>query len=77
MSQKGNCWDNAVTESFFRSLKVDAIKSYNLNTRSDAEERIFKYTEGFYNTRRAHSFLYYLSPLQFELSGQTHLGLRR
>ena len=77
MSRKGNCWDNAVAESFFRSLKVEAIKSYNLNTRSNAAERIFKYIEGFYNTRRAHSFLNYLSPLQFELSGQTHQGITK
>lgn len=77
MSRKGNCWDNAVAESFFRSLKVEAIKSYKLLTRRDAEERIFKYIEGFYNTRRAHSFLNYLSPFQFEISGQTLRWLKK
>lgn len=70
MSRKGNCWDNAVAESFFRSLKVEAIKSYKLLTRRDAELRIFKYIEDFYNVRRAHSSLGYMSPLHFEIAGQ-------
>lgn len=69
MSRKGNCWDNSVAESFFRSLKVEAIKGYTFTTRCDAECRIFSYIEDFYNSRRAHSFLRYLSPLQFEMAG--------
>ena len=72
MSRRGNCWDNSVAESFFRSLKVEALKGYTFNTRSDAESRIFKYIEDFYNQRRAHSFLQYLSPMQFELAGVQH-----
>lgn len=72
MSRKGNCWDNSVAESFFRSLKVEALKGYTFNTRSEAESRIFKYIEDFYNKRRAHSFLQYLSPEQFELAGVVH-----
>ena len=72
MSRRANCWDNSVAESFFRSLKVEALKGYTFHTRGDAESRIFKYIEGFYNQRRAHSFLQYLTPMQFELSGVTH-----
>jgi putative transposase len=66
MSRKGNCWDNAVSESFFRSLKVEAIKGYKLATREDGERRIFDYIEDFYNNRRIHSFLLYRSPAQWE-----------
>lgn len=66
MSRKANCWDNAVAESFFRSLKVERIKGYKLNSRIEAESRIFDYIEGFYNTRRTHSFLLYRSPAGWE-----------
>jgi putative transposase len=66
MSRKANCWDNAVAESFFRSLKVERIKGYKLNSRIEAESRIFDYIEGFYNTRRTHSFLLYRSPVGWE-----------
>lgn len=66
MSRKGNCFDNAVAESFFRSLKVEAINGYKLQTRSEAEQRIFDYIEDFYNKKRVHSFLLYRSPMQWE-----------
>jgi putative transposase len=66
MSRLGNCWDNAVAESFFRSLKVEVIQGLLLQTREEAETVIFKYIEGYYNTWRAHSFLNYRSPTQFE-----------
>jgi putative transposase len=66
MSRKGNCWDNAVVESFFRSLKVEAIKGYNVNTKSSAENVIFNYIECFYNKTRTHSFLLYKSPENWE-----------
>lgn len=69
MSRKGNCWDNSVAESFFRSLKVEAIKGYTFTTRYDVESKIFTYIEDFYNSTRAHSFLHYLSPVQFEIAG--------
>lgn len=72
MSRKGNCWDNSVAESFFRSLKVEAIKGYTFSTRYDAECKIFSYIEDFYNSKRAHSFLRYLSPCQFEIAGISH-----
>jgi len=67
MSRLGNCWDNAVAESFFRSLKVEAIKGYKLPTRKLAERRVFDYIEGFYNSRRIHSFLLYNSPMAWEV----------
>jgi transposase InsO family protein len=66
MSRKGNCFDNAVAESFLRSLKVEAVNGYKLQTRSEAEQRIFDYIEDFYNKKRVHSFLLYRSPMQWE-----------
>lgn len=80
MSRKGNCWDNAVAESFFRSLKVEAIKGYKFMTRKEAEWRIFDYIEGFYNLKRAHSFLLYKSPVQWAFDVKINpnlLGLRQ
>lgn len=74
MSGKGNCWDNSVAKSFFKSLKVEALKEYSFTISCEAESRIFKYIEDFYNQRRAHSFLRYLSPVQFELAGVVHTG---
>lgn len=70
MSRLGNCWDNAVAESFSRSLKVEAITGYKLQTRLEAENRILNYIERFYNTTRVHSFLLYKSPVQFEMEVQ-------
>lgn len=72
MSRRGNCWDNAVAESFFRSLKVEKIKHLQLKTRIDAHNEIFNYIENFYNSWRIHSFLLYKSPIQWELD--THLN---
>jgi len=72
MSRKANCWDNAVAESFFRSLKVEKIKHLQLKTRIDAHNEIFNYIENFYNSWRIHSFLLYKSPMQWELD--THLN---
>ena len=67
MSRKGDCWDNAVAESFFRSLKVEKIKNLKLETRINAHNEIFNYIENFYNLWRLHSFLLYKSPTQWEL----------
>lgn len=67
MSRRGNCWDNAVAESFFRSLKVEAIRGHKFETRIEAKTRIFGYIEGFYNLTRTHSFLLYRSPAQWEM----------
>jgi transposase InsO family protein len=66
MSRKGDCWDNAPTESFFATLKKELIRNAIYITREAAMTAIFRYIEGYYNTRRAHSTLGYDSPAQFE-----------
>jgi len=66
MSRKGNCWDNAVVESFFATLKVECIREVELATRALARTVVFEYIEGFYNTTRLHSFLGYVSPVEYE-----------
>jgi putative transposase len=66
MSRPGNCWDNAVVESFFASLKTELIHRRRFHTRQEAQSAIFTYVEGFYNRRRRHSTLGYLSPVEFE-----------
>lgn len=67
MSRKGNCFDNAVCESFFHSLKVELDREQRFQTRTDARTELFNYIEGFYNTVRTHSALGYRSPVEFEL----------
>ena len=57
MSRKGNCWDNAVAESFFKSIKTELIYHHNYQTREQAELQIFKYIEIWYNRKRRHSTL--------------------
>jgi putative transposase len=66
MSRKGNCWDNAVSEAFFKTLKAELIWRQPWQTRRQAEAAIFQYINGFYNPRRRHSVLGYKSPLAFE-----------
>lgn len=66
MNRKGNCWDNAVVESFFARLKVEAIHGEKFNSRRQLEHELFDYIERFYNQRRKHSFLEYLSLLMYE-----------
>ena len=66
MSRKGNCWDNAVAESFFGSLKAERVFFANYKTREDAKRDIVDYIEMFYNSRRRHSYLGYISPKEFE-----------
>jgi transposase InsO family protein len=65
MSRKGNCWDNAVAESFFATLKTECVYLTKFETREDAKRVIFDYL-GFYNHRRRHSTLGYVSPVEFE-----------
>ena len=67
MSCKGNCWDNACVESFFHSLKVEAIQYEPLMNRAEMREMVFEYIEVDYNRKRRHSALGYLSPEQYEL----------
>lgn len=66
MSRKGNCWDNAVVESFFHSFKVEAIHGERFRSRSELEYEVFDYIERFYNTWRRHSTLGYQSPMNYE-----------
>jgi len=66
MSRKGDCYDNAVVESFFHSLKVELVNHEDYRKRSDAKRSLFEYIEMFYNRRRKHSYLNYLSPMEFE-----------
>ena len=66
MSGKGNCWDNAVMESFYRTLKLELIYPKKYKTRIEARRDIFEYIEIFYNRERLHSFLGYHSPEEYE-----------
>ena len=66
MSRKGNCWDNAVAESFFHSLKTEWTSKIIYPTRKDARSDVIQYIEMFYNCNRLHSYLGYKSPNVFE-----------
>jgi putative transposase len=66
MSRKGNCWDNAVAESFFHSLKTELVHHEDYHNRSEARASIFEYIEVFYNRQRRHSYLGQIAPLTFE-----------
>ncbi|MCD4741965.1 MAG: IS3 family transposase [Desulfobacteraceae bacterium] len=66
MSRKGDCWDNAVAESFFGSLKTERVFFNNYKTREEAKRDIFDYIEIFYNNKRRHSYLGNISPKEYE-----------
>jgi transposase InsO family protein len=66
MSRKGNCWDNAVAESFFATLKVELVHETVFPTRARAQRELFEYIEVFYNRVRRHSSLGYISPMDYE-----------
>ena len=66
MSRKGDCWDNAVAESFFATLKKELIHRNDFETRKEAIEAIFEYIETYYNRQRRHSHNEYLSPVSYE-----------
>jgi transposase InsO family protein len=68
MSRKGNCWDNAVAESFFSTLKKDLVFHEEFETRNEARRKIFEYIEVFYNRERIHSVLDFKSPIEYELN---------
>ncbi|MCH7506555.1 MAG: IS3 family transposase [Proteobacteria bacterium] len=67
MSRKGNCWDNAVVESFFGSLKQERVHWRHYQTRYEAQQDILDYISMFYNSYRLHSYLGYKSPNQYEM----------
>jgi putative transposase len=66
MSRSGNCWDNAVMESFFSSLKMERVRGKVYRTRDQARADVFDYVERFYNPNRRHSTIGYMSPIQYE-----------
>jgi len=66
MSRKGDCWDNAVAESFFRSLKTERTDDTLYVSRDEAKADVIDYIEMFYNSHRLHSSLDYNSPNQYE-----------
>jgi len=67
MSRKGDCWDNALMESFFGALKVECTDRYNFKTITEARTVIFEYMEVFYNRQWLHSALGFITPTEFEL----------
>jgi transposase InsO family protein len=67
MSRKGDCWDNAVAESFFATIKGEMIDHEDYPTRGAAIAAIADYIDGFYNPSRRHSAIGYVSPIEFEL----------
>ena len=66
MSRKGDCYDNAVAESFFSTLECELLMKHNWHTREEARRAIFRYIEGWYNPKRRHSTLGYVSPAMYE-----------
>lgn len=68
MSRKGDCWDNAPMESFYRTLKVELVYWEDCQTRDEAQRSIVEFIETFYNRRRRHSTLGYVSPVEYELA---------
>ena len=77
MSRKGNCWDNAPTESFFNSLKNERVHGSRYRTRDEARADVFDYVEIFYNRSRRHSALGGVSPVSFYDARLTHSEPKR
>jgi putative transposase len=73
MSRKGNCWDNAVAESFFHTLKTELTNHYQFKNQQEAKNVIFEYIEVFYNRIRIHSANNYLAPVEFEKMNRKYL----
>jgi putative transposase len=67
MSRSGNVWDNAAMESFFSSLKIERVNGKIYRTRDEAKADVFDYIERFYNPKRRHSTIGYISPMEFEM----------
>ncbi len=66
MSRRGNCWDNAVAESFFATLKKQAVHGERFSTKHQVQQKIFEYIECYYNRVRRHSTIGWVSPVDFE-----------
>ena len=66
MSRKGNCWDNAVAESFFKILKSELVKHIDFHSILQAKTEIFEFLEIWYNRKRKHAYLGYMTPEQYE-----------
>ena len=66
MSGKGNCYDNAMVETVFKTIKSELVRRTSFPTRRQAEKAIGRYIDGFYNPTRRHSALGYISPIKFE-----------
>jgi transposase InsO family protein len=66
MSRKGNCYDNAFVESFFRTLKVELVYRAKFKTKQEAKDAIFEFIEVWYNRQRTHSSLGYMTPVEYE-----------
>jgi len=77
MSRKGNCWDNAVMESFFSRLKVELIYAENYKTLDETQAGVFEYIELFYNRKRRHSAIGNISPQEFEQRYQLNMSTFR
>ena len=74
MSQADNVWDNAAMESFFSSLKTERTAAKTYRTRAQAQADVFDYIERFYNPKRRHSTLDYLSPMEFTMQAEFSVG---
>ncbi len=74
MSTTGDCYDNAVVESFFKTLKYELSKDRTFRTRDEARQALFEYIEVFYNRRRLHSTLGYLAPVEYERTSMSNQG---
>jgi len=70
MSRKGDCWDNAVVESFFHSLKVELVYQTHYSGQEEARQDVFEYIEAYYNRIRRHSSLDYKTPFEVEYGMQ-------
>jgi putative transposase len=70
VGRKGQCWDNAVAESLFATIKTELLNRQPWPTKTQVHQAVFAYIEGWYNTRRRHSSLGYLSPAAYEATTQ-------
>lgn len=75
MSRKGNCYDNAPMESFFKSFKVEEVRRLRYDSHEQATRAVIDYIERFYNPVRLHSALGFVSPIQFEQSSRCELKM--